>query len=89
MIGLIGLSSINTDPRQQMRGYSDQEVWRLCIRDIQDTIIHTMSDIIKVNYYLKTLQRGFVTIVLFYPRDMNYVFYDVVGHGLKASKQFI
>ena len=52
VIGLIGLSSINTDPRQQMRGYSDQEVWRLCIRDIQDSIIHTMSDIIKVTYYL-------------------------------------
>ena len=42
------MSSITTD-QIQSRGYSDKEVWRQCIHDIQDNIIHTMSDIIKVN----------------------------------------
>ena len=47
VIGLIVLSSITTD-KLESRGYSDREVWRRCIQDIQHNIIHTISDIIKV-----------------------------------------
>ena len=49
VIGLIGLSSVTTD-QIRSEGYSDSEVWRHCIHDIQDNIIHTMSDIIKVTF---------------------------------------
>ena len=52
--GLIGLSCITSDQIRNLAapsrgGYSDSEVWRRCIEDIQHNIIHTMSDVIKVN----------------------------------------
>ena len=51
--GLIGLSCITSDQIRNLAapsrgGYSDSEVWRRCIQDIEQNIINTMSDVIKV-----------------------------------------
>jgi len=47
---VIGLSSLTKEQLgifSPARGYSDREVWKKCIHDIQDSIIDRLSDVIK------------------------------------------
>ena len=54
MVGLVGLSSLT---QAEVERLTDRGVWLRCIQDIQDNIIHTLSDLNEGGILLKYLEK--------------------------------
>ena len=54
MVGLVGLSSLT---QAEVERLTDRGVWLRCIQDIQDNIIHTLSDLNEGGIFLKYLEK--------------------------------
>ena len=54
MVGLVGLSSLT---QAEVERLTDRGVWLRCIQDIQDNIIHTLSDLSEGGILLKYLEK--------------------------------